>query len=238
MVGGMSSNKIFVVIPAAGTGSRMESSLPKQYLELESNQTVLSKSLEIIFRNVEVERAVIAVAKGDFRFHKSISLFEQRCHIVEGGEQRIDSVSNCLDLLVGEASDDDWILVHDAARPCVRGEDVSNLISCVEHTSVGGILGVPVTDTLKLLDGDNVVKTVDRKNIWRALTPQIFRFKILRDALKLASKKGQIFTDEAQAVERAGHPVKIILGHEDNIKITYPDDLKLAQYFLTVQDAL
>ena len=95
-----------------------------------------------------------------------------------------------------------------------------------------------MTDTLKLLDGDNVVKTVDRKNIWRALTPQIFRFKILRDALKLASKKGQIFTDEAQAVERAGHPVKIILGHEDNIKITYPDDLKLAQYFLTVQDAL
>ena len=137
MVGGMSSNKIFVVIPAAGTGSRMESSLPKQYLELEINQTVLSKSLEIIFRNVEVERAVIAVAKGDFRFHNSISLFEQRCHIVEGGEQRIDSVSNCLDLLVGEASDDDWILVHDAARPCVRGEDVSNLISCVEHTSVG-----------------------------------------------------------------------------------------------------
>jgi len=216
----------------------MESSLPKQYLELESNQTVLSKSLEVMFRSVQVERAVIAVAAGDTRFRKSISSFEERCHIVEGGTQRIDSVSNCLDFLVGKASDEDWILVHDAARPCVRGEDVSNLIRCIEHTSVGGILGVPVTDTLKLLDGDIVVKTVDRKNIWRALTPQVFRFKILRDALQLASEKGQIFTDEAQAVERAGHPVKIILGRQDNIKITYPDDLKLAQYYLTAQDAL
>ena len=238
MVDGVTSNKIFVVMPAAGASSRMESSIPKQYLELESNQTVLSKSLEIIFRSIEVERAVIAVATGDSRFHESISFFKERCHIVEGGEQRIDSVSNCLDFLVGEASEEDWILVHDAARPCVRGEDVSNLIRCIEHTSVGGILGVPVTDTLKLLDGDNVVKTVDRKNIWRALTPQVFRFKILRDAVQLASKSGQIFTDEAQAVERAGHPVKIILGHQDNIKITYPDDLRLAQYLLTLQDAL
>ena len=229
----MTGGKVFVVIPAAGVGSRMGATLPKQYLELtESGQTVLAKSIEVILQSVRVEKAIIAVAPGDELYRSSIALVEGLCRIVKGGKQRMESVSNCLDTLIGEANERDWVMIHDAARPCVRKEDIEKLLSCRNRSSAGGILALPVTDTLKLCDGGVIRGTVDRQEIWRALTPQIFKFDIIKEALDLAKKEGKIFTDEAQAVEYLGKKVEIVMGHTDNIKITFEEDLQLARYFL------
>ena len=132
------------------------------------------------------------------------------------------------------------VIVYSMKRggPVVRKEDIKKLLEAIEESPVGGILGVPITDTLKMCDGDNVFKTLDRQKVWRALTPQVFRFKKLQNALNSALREEHVFTDEAQAMEFYGYTVKIVLGHHDNIKITYPDDLKLAQYILATQGVL
>ena len=229
----MTNSKVFVVVPAAGIGSRVGTTVPKQYLELtESGQTVLAKSLEVIFQSVRVEKAIIAIAPGDDRYHSSIGPIENFCRIVEGGYQRMESVSNCLDTLVGEADKRDWVMIHDAARPCVRKEDIEKLLDSRNSSSAGGILALPVTDTLKLCDSGVIRRTVDRQKIWRALTPQIFKFDIIKEALDLAKNEGKIFTDEAQAVEYLGKEVEVVRGHADNIKITFEEDLQLARYLL------
>ena len=150
----------------------------------------------------------------------------------------MESVSNCLDALVDEASERDWVMIHDAARPCVRKEDIKKLLSCRNSSSAGCILAVPVTETLKLCDSGTIQGTVDRQKIWRALTPQIFKFDIIKEALDLAKKEGKSFTDEAQAVEHLGQEVGIVLGHTDNIKITFEEDLQLARYFLSSRGEL
>ena len=235
----MTNGKVFVVIPAAGVGRRMGSSVPKQYLELtESGQTVLAKSIEVIFQSARVESAIIAVASGDELHRSSIASFEKFCRVVRGGHQRMESVSNCLDVLVDEANERDWVMIHDAARPCVRKADIKKLLSCRNSSSAGCILAVPVTETLKLCDSGTIRETVDRQKIWRALTPQIFKFGIIREALDLAKEEGKCFTDEAQAVEHLGGEVDIVLGHTDNIKITFEEDLQLARYFLSSRGEL
>lgn len=235
----MNKSKVFVVIPAAGVGSRMGSTLPKQYLRLsEGGQTVLAKSLEVIFKSVRVEKAMVAVAPEDKLYFDSIAAFEGSCQIVDGGVQRMDSVSNCLDSLRGEAADSDWVMIHDAARPCVREEDIKKLLKCMQGPRSGAILALPITDTLKLCDGRVIQETLDRQKIWRALTPQLFKFDIIREALEVAKGDGKNFTDEAQAVEYMGQEVEIVTGHPDNIKITYVEDLGLARYFLTSRGEL
>ena len=235
----MTNSKVFVVIPAAGVGRRMGSSMPKQYLELtESGPTVLTKSIQVIFQSVRVEKAIIAVASDDELHRSSIASFENSCRVVRGGELRMESVSNCLDTLVDEANERDWVMIHDAARPCVRKEDIKKLLSCRSSSSAGSILALPVTDTLKLCEGGTIRGTLDRQKIWKALTPQIFKFNIIKEALDKAKNEGKSFTDEAQAVEHLGEKVEIVLGHTDNIKITFEEDLQLARYFLSSRGEL
>ncbi len=153
-------------------------------------------------------------------------------HTAPGGKERADSVLNALDYLQDRAGEEDWVLVHDAARPCIAAADVHKLIDALKDDAVGGILALPVADTLKRVSDGSISETVDRSAIWRALTPQMFRYGALRDALRDAAAKGSVVTDEASALELQGRRPKIVEGRPDNLKITRPEDLPLAEFYL------
>jgi 2-C-methyl-D-erythritol 4-phosphate cytidylyltransferase len=154
--------------------------------------------------------------------------------IATGGQERRDSVLNSLDALTEHASIDDWVLVHDAVRPCLRDEDIDRLMNALWSDAVGGLLAVPVRDTMKRAGGDGrISETVSRESLWHAQTPQMFRLGALRDAIRQSVDAGRNVTDEAQAMELTGARPGLVQGHEDNIKITQPEDLKLAEMFLT-----
>jgi 2-C-methyl-D-erythritol 4-phosphate cytidylyltransferase len=154
-------------------------------------------------------------------------------YVAAGGSERCHSVLNGLELLQQHADDNDWVLVHDAARPCLRQADIDHLITGLEGDDVGGILAVPVRDTMKRDDSaGQIAHTEDRNGLWHALTPQMFPLGLLREALQQALSDGFEVTDEASALEHAGKPPKLVEGHADNIKITRPEDLALAAFFL------
>lgn len=154
--------------------------------------------------------------------------------VAAGGDERRDSVLSGLHVLSGHAADDDWVLVHDAVRPCLRDEDMDRLMNELCLDEVGGLLATPVRDTMKRSNGDNRVReTVSRQSLWHALTPQMFRLGALRDAIRLTVDEDRDVTDEAQAMELAGGRPRLVQGHEDNIKITRPQDLRLAEMILT-----
>ena len=224
--------KIWVVIPAAGVGKRMGSDTPKQYLEL-NNKTIIEHTLSIFDKHDSISEVVVAISEGD-EYWPSLNIhLSKPLHVADGGKERCDSVLNGLKLLEGKAMDDDWVLVHDAARPCLRDEDLTLLLNTLDEHEVGGVLAIPVRDTMKRSNDNNIIeKTVDRENLWHALTPQMFRFSMLKDSLESALEKNEIVTDEASAIELAGYQPMLVEGHTDNIKITRPEDLELASFFL------
>jgi 2-C-methyl-D-erythritol 4-phosphate cytidylyltransferase len=231
-----SAPRYWAALPAAGTGTRFGAGVPKQYLTLRG-RAILAWSLDRLRTHPLVEGTVVALARGD-RNWAGLGLDDAvGIRIAEGGEERCHSVLNCLRLLAREASPGDWVLVHDAARPCVRRADVDALIDATRDHPVGGILALPARDTLKRAGADSgIVGTVDRRGLWHALTPQVFRLGELVDALEAAIAAGRIVTDEAQAMEFAGRRPLLVRGHSDNIKITHPDDLALAELFLGQQE--
>ena len=155
---------------------------------------------------------------------------------VAGGDERCYSVFNALEAMADRAGANDWVLVHDAARPCVRRADIDHLFAMVSGHSAGGLLGMPVRDTMKRTDAaDRIVETVERSHLWHAFTPQMFRYGMLHDAMKRALAERVLVTDEASAVERAGHRPIMVECQADNIKITRPEDLQLAEYYLAQQ---
>jgi len=226
------NKKIWVVIPAAGVGKRMESDTPKQYLKL-NNKTVIEHTLDVFERHSSVSEIVVAVSERD-EYWDSLNInLSKPLHLAKGGEERCDSVLNSLTFLKDKAVDDDWILVHDAARPCLQDQDLTLLLNTLQEHDVGGILAVPVRDTMKRSVDKNTVKaTVDREGLWHALTPQMFRYGLLKKSLESALQKNEVITDESSAIELSGfHPV-LVEGHADNIKITRPEDLALAEFYL------
>ena len=226
---------IWVIIPAAGVGRRMGLDTPKQYLLL-NEQTVIEHTLNVFNLHSSISEIVVAVAKEDEYWAELNIKLSKPLHKVSGGKERSDSVLNGLNFLQDKAHADDWVLVHDAARPCLRTEDLNLLLEKCQIHTVGGILAVPVRDTMKR-SVDNLIKeTVDRENLWHALTPQMFRFKLLKDALESALKKNNVITDEASAMELAGYQPLLVEGHADNLKITRPEDLALASFFLAQQE--
>ncbi|MEQ8660846.1 MAG: 2-C-methyl-D-erythritol 4-phosphate cytidylyltransferase [Gammaproteobacteria bacterium] len=229
------AGRIFAVVPAAGVGRRMGGEVPKQYLVL-AGRTVLEHTLARIAGHAAVAGVAIAIAADDDRFAALAPGLPPACRVVTGGAERCHSVLAGLDALAGAAADDDWALVHDAARPCVRGTDIDRMLGELAGHAVGGILAVPVRDTLKRCDAaGNITATVDREHLWHALTPQMFRFGTLRQALRDALDSGRLVTDEAQAIEGAGLVPRVVAGHADNIKITHPADLALAELILAAQ---
>lgn len=234
-----SSPKYWVIIPAAGYGARMATAVPKQYLSL-AGKTVLEHTLERWVVMARIEAIVVVVAKND-PYWPTMSLKQHpKIHTVTGGLERMHSVLNGLHYLQDRAHPDDWVLVHDAARPCVRHSDVALLIDAVKIHPVGGLLACPVRDTMKrsragVASVMEVLETVKRDDLWHALTPQMFRLELLRSALVAANKQSWPVTDEAAAIEGLGLSPLLVEGARDNLKITYPDDLALAQFYLERQ---
>ncbi|MFG1488922.1 2-C-methyl-D-erythritol 4-phosphate cytidylyltransferase [Oceanospirillum sp. HFRX-1_2] len=227
--------KMWLVIPAAGVGSRMQADRPKQYLPL-NGRPIIEHTLERLAKALPQAEFVICLNPEDpywpaIQKPASVSLRE-----VAGGKERADSVLNGLKAISAEASEDDWVLVHDVARPCVRESDIEDLVARLKDSAVGGILALPVADTMKRSNPDgSVSETVDRTALWHALTPQMFRFGKLYRALEDGLSAGATITDEASALEWAGLSPQLVAGHRDNIKVTHPDDLAFAELFIRAQ---
>lgn len=236
--------KYWAVIPAAGVGKRMGSKIPKQYLPL-AGKTVLEQTLNVFIQHPDISGIVLAVTEGD-PYWLDISVNYNQEHnnkdkpviIAPGGQERCHSVLNALNKLSLYASDNDWALVHDAARPCLTSDDIDQLITTLSNSSAGGLLGLPMADTVKRCDAQqNVLATVDRSDLWRALTPQMFPLKLLKDALAHAIKNNALVTDDASAIELQGLKPKMVEGQPGNIKITHPGDLQLAEQFFANQSS-
>lgn len=226
--------RVWAVVPAAGKGLRVGGNLPKQYLPL-AGSTVIQRTLNRLSK-LPVEAIIVAVAADDDRAAALEYREPSLLRFVNGGAERADSVLAGLEFIADLAADDDWVLVHDVARPCVRLEDIESLLRQIESHPAGGLLGNRVRDTMKRAHGDEVAETVARDHLWHALTPQVFRYALLRDALRAAQAEGVIVTDEAQAVERQGERPLLLEGARDNIKITWPEDLQMAEAFLRLQE--
>ena len=227
----------WVVIPAAGAGTRMGTSMPKQYLPL-LGKTVIAHTLERLSSHPRIAGVVVVIAAGDMHWSSVSSASAMTPIITEGGIERYHSVLNGLRKLAQSAQPHDWVLVHDAARPCIRHADIDTLINNLADHEVGGLLGVPVSDTVKRTDNaGNIVETVNRHGLWRALTPQMFRLEVLTHALQQVVTQHLSVTDEAAAMELCGFAPRMIEGHADNIKITHPADLALAELYIKQQEA-
>ncbi len=225
------ANALWAVIPAAGAGARFGGDTPKQYLPL-AGRTVIEWSLRPFLARDDVAGIVVVVSAADDRWERlrpPVGRIVKAC----GGAERVNSVLNGLEALEGRAGPADWVLVHDAARPCLTDDDLAALLDAVDGEGPGGLLAAPVQDTLKRADEDGrVVATLDRRAVWRALTPQMFRYGELTLALRSALAAGVGVTDESSAMERTGVRPKLVAGRSDNIKITRPEDIALAAFIL------
>jgi len=221
------------VVPAAGFGTRMDAGRPKQYLPL-AGATVLDHALRPLLAHPGLERLVVAIAPDDLGFGELAVASDPRVDAVTGGNTRAESVAAGLAAL-GAQDRQAIVVVHDAARPCLDAADLERLLA--ESTPPdGGLLAIPVRDTLKRADRDGrVACTVDRAGLWQALTPQAFPLAVLRDALAAAVGAGAV-TDEAAAMERAGHAPRLVEGNPANIKVTRPGDLPLAEAILAARE--
>jgi 2-C-methyl-D-erythritol 4-phosphate cytidylyltransferase len=229
--------RIWAVLPAAGVGRRMGAAIAKQYLPL-LNKPIVCWSLEAVLSHPAVHAGVIALAAQDphwdeLKFHHDKPLYR-----VTGGAERSDSVLAALEFLMQRAGSDDWVLVHDAVRPCVTAEDLDRLIGAGISRPDGALLAVPVRDTLKRQEaGGRVRDTASRDGLWHALTPQLFPLRELFEALNTALERGTPVTDESQAMETAGHQPLLVEGSATNLKVTRGADLALAAAVLRSQGA-
>ncbi|QEH47146.1 2-C-methyl-D-erythritol 4-phosphate cytidylyltransferase [Aggregatibacter actinomycetemcomitans] len=225
-----STRKIMAVVPAAGIGSRMQADKPKQYLHIHG-QPILQHTLNVLLAYPHISRIVLAIAADDPYIDQLKLSQNPKIQLVEGGETRADSVLNGLNA-VQDAGDDVWVMVHDAARPCLTHGDLDKLLEIQDDN--GAILAIPATDTIKRAQpSQQIAHTEDRSQLWLAQTPQFFRADLLRDALTRAKQQQFAVTDEASAMELAGFRPHLVAGRSDNIKVTRPEDLALAEFYLT-----
>ncbi|MBY5990550.1 2-C-methyl-D-erythritol 4-phosphate cytidylyltransferase [Ferrimonas balearica] len=223
---------LYAVVPAAGVGKRMGANRPKQYLTL-NGRPILSHTLALLLNHPRIHRVIVALGPEDGYFADLEEANHPRLLRVEGGAERADSVRLALAAIPEPEA---WALVHDAARPCLSHSDIDKLLAFPGEQ--GAILAAPVRDTMKRANGEGGIDhTVARERLWHALTPQLFPAQALRDALTRAEQAGAVITDEASAMEREGWHPALVAGRPDNIKITHPDDLRLAQLFLASQEA-
>ncbi|HEY8508467.1 MAG TPA: 2-C-methyl-D-erythritol 4-phosphate cytidylyltransferase [Steroidobacteraceae bacterium] len=224
--------RYWLVMPAAGAGRRFGESVPKQYAPL-CGRTVIEWALAPFAADSRCAGIAIAIAEGDPHWADVSKRLGWMIRVAHGGQQRSESVRSALAALADVARANDWVLVHDAARPCVSREEIDRLIAKLEAHPPGGLLALPAADTLKRARSDGAVDvTVDRSNLWRALTPQMFRYARLCEALDAAHRSGRYPTDEAQALEWCGESPLLVEGASANIKITTAQDLTLAEALL------
>ena len=222
----------WAVVPAAGVGSRFGAALPKQYMQVDG-EPLVAHALRALLSHPAVEGVVVALAEGDAHWPDWTELQGKPVVTCVGGESRADSVLAGLAALPASVRADDFVLVHDAARPNLSQADLQQLLERGRADPVGAILAAPVRDTLKLAGDDGGIDaTQPRERLWRALTPQLFRRLQLSRALQAAHDAGVAITDEAMAMERQGHRPLLVEGSEDNLKVTTPADLALMAFLL------
>lgn len=225
------SKQFVTVVPAAGIGARMGAEIPKQYLPL-LGKTVIEHTLSKLLTHPRIGQVVVALGPQDQWFDELSIARNENIIRVNGGKERADSVLAGLQA----CHDYEWVLVHDAARPCLTHADIDALITAALASEAGAILGSQVRDTMKRTDENgNIISTVDRAQLWHALTPQMFPLPLLFKALTVALDNGLAITDEASAIECQGLQPKMVVGRADNIKITRPEDMPLAALFLQQQ---
>lgn len=221
-----------VIIPAAGKGLRLGGPTPKQYLKIQG-KCLLEHTLNIFLNCTEIEHIVVVVASDDSYWQTLPIAHHPKIITAIGGRDRCHSVLNGLKVLPAHTEQQDWILVHDAARPCLHRDDLYRLMNQLANHPVGGCLGIPVNDTLKQCDAErNIQSTVSREHLWRVLTPQMFHYQPLMDALQAAITNHQPITDESSAMELSGAVPLMVSGRADNIKVTLPEDLEFVEYYL------
>lgn len=220
----------FALVPAAGSGARMGGALPKQYLPL-AGGPMISHALSVLCSHPRIDKVFVVLAADDEYWSRFNWLpFAGRLKILRcGGATRAESVRNGLAAMADSVGDDDWVMVHDAARPCLTHTLIDKLISGVTEEDVGGILAMPVSDTIKRGIGGAIVETVPRDGMWQAQTPQMFRHGVLSEALVTLSPD---ITDEASAVEAVGLQPRLIEADGSNLKVTYPFDMQIAEWIL------
>jgi 2-C-methyl-D-erythritol 4-phosphate cytidylyltransferase len=225
------NSALWCIVPAAGNGARFGGEIPKQYLNL-AGASLLLRTLERLATHAQIAGLVVVLAAGDRHWPGITVMHGKPVLTTLGGGERADSVLAGLLALPVDVTSEHFILVHDAARPCLRHIDLSNLIA-LAGAGDGGLLACPVRDTLKRADPNQcVLQTESRSALWRALTPQMFRRGALRAALQKASTENISVTDEAMAMELLGIRPLLVEGSEDNIKVTTPADLILAEFLL------
>lgn len=224
--------KIYALIPAAGSGSRIGAAVPKQYLEI-AGRPLLYYSLRALARHPLIEQVFVVLAQGDAHYQRfDWAEFGTRLEpLYCGGVTRAASVFNGLVAARDMIGIGDWVLVHDAVRPCLSDAALERLVAEAGGDAVGGLLAVPVADTLKRADGElRVAGTEPREQLWLAQTPQMFRYRLLIEALRMA--KPELATDEARAIEEMGLRPRLVMGETRNLKVTYPEDLGIAELIL------
>ncbi|ABR75378.1 2-C-methyl-D-erythritol 4-phosphate cytidylyltransferase [Actinobacillus succinogenes] len=223
------SRQIVAVVPAAGVGSRMQADKPKQYLHIHG-KTILEHTVGALLTYPPVKYVILAIAEDDPYIRRLPLVRDARIQIVVGGETRAESVLNGLKAIEHPARVQ--VMVHDAARPCITHEDLDKLLRINDEN--GAILALPAVDTIKRADkNQQISRTEDRNFIWLAQTPQCFRAEVLCHALERALAQGLNITDEASAMESAGFRPHLVTGRSDNIKVTRPEDLALAEFYLS-----
>ena len=231
----MTEKLIWVVVPAAGVGSRLKSAGPKQYIQI-GGRTLLDHTLSVLLDHPRVAGAVVAVSSTDQHWENSAYANHSNIRVVDGGVERCDSVMNGLRYLHEQEKVEGAVMVHDAARPCLQAQDIDALIDVGAQSASGAILAVPVKDTLKQVGTNHeILRTVDRSELWHALTPQLFPIEGLIAALDSANSQGMVVTDEASAMEQAGVTPLIVPGLATNLKVTVAEDLLLTEAILISQ---
>ena len=231
-------NNFVAIIPAAGDSSRYSGEVPKQFLKVDG-RTVLELSIKPLLDFSECLGVCVLVPTED-QYHKTLEIKNNpKVFLAEGGTSRIDSVSKGVKFWQQSELSYDYILIHDAARPCLRSSDVQQLLDSIDSEVDGVVLGIPCSDTIKKVsaEGSLVLNTLDRSKLWRAFTPQIFRKEVLQKN-SLEENIGKEFTDEASLVEANGGKLKMVKGFEDNVKLTFPEDLGLIKSILLSQGRL
>lgn len=229
----------YVVIPAAGTGSRMGASQPKQYLPL-FNKPLIAHCLQTFAASALIDRVFVVLSAEDGDWQTQMAEVpvsgKVKC-LFCGGDTRAQTVLNGLNAIADEVESDDWVLVHDAARPGLSDALLTTLINTVKTDEVGGLLALPLADTLKKMQTDQdqptVEKTISRQGLWQAQTPQMFRYAMLKEALEIPQATP---TDEAQAIENMGYHPKLVTGALRNLKVTYPQDLTVVAALMQAED--
>lgn len=228
----MNTSQVHVLIPAAGRGKRYGGAMLKQYLPV-CGKSVLAHSIKIFQFHPMIASITVVLAEDDQWFESAVGLLAANVKTVTGGDTRAQSVRNGLKFIIKNYSNTDWVLVHDAARPCLSASRLEKFLEQGLESPHGAILAVPVGDTLKRAgDSQQIVATVDRSSLWAAQTPQLFRVGVLADAIDVAQEAGCNLTDEASAMEFVGIKPLLVMGSSANIKITHSSDLAIAEALL------